>query len=128
MRKYIIIIFNSIDYSSANVVVHLEGDLSDVTEYGVIYGTESEKLDKTVSKSGKPLGENTFTLSGLDGVTQYYYRVYAKCGDQEFSSDLYNFKFYFFNMWFNSFLTVFLTSGFFKIFSKSLSFISNTSI
>ena len=82
---------NSIDYSSANVVVHLEGDLSDVTEYGVIYGTESAQLNKTVSKSGTPSGENTFTLSGLDGVTQYYYRVYAKCGDQEFSSDLYNF-------------------------------------
>lgn len=83
---------NSIDYSSANVVVHLEGDLGDVTEYGVIYGTDSEQLDKTVSKSGKPTGDNIFNLSGLDGVTQYFYKAYAKCGDQEFSSDLFNFS------------------------------------
>lgn len=82
---------NSIDFSSTNVIVHIEGDLSDVTEYGVVYGTDSEQLDKTVSNSRKPSGDNTFTLSGLESVTQYYFKGFAKCGDKEFYTDLYNF-------------------------------------
>ncbi len=79
--------------TSANIAIHMKGDLDEVSEYGILYGLNADELTKKiVTGSSAPTSESfQATLGNLSLNTTYYYTVYAVTDNQYSYSDTLSF-------------------------------------